>query len=108
MKTPMDCCASTCPRMLSSPCSSSQNLMLSPGSSIPVQEKPSAGNAPPNCSYLTRSITLPITKQSLRFLLETATAYSRLTLKYIGQFYVRFSLYIRGLTAIQMQATNQG
>src|ERR1700684_4218532 len=46
--------------------------MPSPGSSIPAQEKPLAGNVLPNCSYPTRSITLPTTKQSLRFLLETA------------------------------------
>jgi hypothetical protein len=40
--------------------------------------------------------------------LDQSTHYSRLTLKYIGQFYARFSLYIRYLAAIQMQPTNQG
>src|SRR5450755_3060491 len=104
----MDCFASTCPRMLTSPCSSSQNSMPSPGSSIPVQEKPSAGNVLPNCSYPTRSITLPTTKQSLRFLLETATPYSCLTLRNIGQRQEIFSRLISYLYANAMQATNQG
>src|SRR5476651_1177101 len=73
--------------------------MLSPGSSIPVQEKPSAGNVPPNCSYPNRSITLPTTKQSLRFLLETATPYMRLTLRNIGQRQEIFSCLISYLYA---------
>ena len=40
--------------------------------------------------------------------LDQLTDYRRLTLKYIGQFHARFSLYIRYLATIQMQPTNQG
>jgi hypothetical protein len=40
--------------------------------------------------------------------LDQSTPYSRLTLKYIGQFFARFRLYTRCLGAIWIQPTNQG
>jgi hypothetical protein len=46
-------------------------------------KNPSAGIVLLNCSYLTRSITLPNTKQSLRFLVETARTYEVLKINKI-------------------------
>jgi hypothetical protein len=51
---------------------------------------------------------LPTTKQSLRFLLETATPYMRLTLRNIGQRQEVCSCLISYLYANAMQAMNQG
>ena len=51
---------------------------------------------------------LPTTKQSLRFLLETATPYMRLTLRNIGHRQEILPSLISYLHANAMQATNQG